>query len=506
MTRVPIPFLLSLALTPRAFAQQVARDEPTSDHYQQSYPVCVVGAGPTGLAAAHELEAKNYSVVIFEREPEVGGKCQSYYTSSDHTTFHAMGPILISNQTYTESLPIVEAAGVPFYLSKSVTSGYSYPPLQLPVGKQTVVNLTKTPAPTDVQKSLLTQELERYNSFWETQYKPSYTPMRYPNGVPQEFTVPMNQWLASNGYQVLPVIMRQGLALAGYDDLNRTATLYGLQFFTPDQLAYFANVGVVNFVDFHAVMVHYASSLKKAQILRKTTVTKVDRSKDLPVVSYVTAGSRKVRTQTCSHLINAFPPLLEALTGPSDLSKPTNNSGIGIDLSDSERAIFSKVGMTVYLSSAVSMPNVPVNTTYSQLPTQDIGQPILSTKSFADSPILTTYSWGPFKPYGRNEVSLKEARKVMLETYNAVDFSAASDVSPSGQSEIRAKAKDEDIREFRQWDYFPRFQPEDLAQGIYEKYNAIQGYNKTYWASGLNSFELVEHAVRAGKEIVGSFF
>ena len=42
-------------------------------------PICIVGAGPTGLTTGHELEAKGYSTVIFEKQPEVGGKCQAYY-------------------------------------------------------------------------------------------------------------------------------------------------------------------------------------------------------------------------------------------------------------------------------------------------------------------------------------------------------------------------------------------------------------------------------------------
>jgi NADPH-dependent glutamate synthase beta subunit-like oxidoreductase len=37
-------------------------------------PVCIVGAGPTSLTVARELEAKGISVVIFEKEPEAGGK------------------------------------------------------------------------------------------------------------------------------------------------------------------------------------------------------------------------------------------------------------------------------------------------------------------------------------------------------------------------------------------------------------------------------------------------
>jgi len=42
-------------------------------------PVCIVGAGPAGLTVANRLEAKGYETIIFEKNPEVGGKCQAYY-------------------------------------------------------------------------------------------------------------------------------------------------------------------------------------------------------------------------------------------------------------------------------------------------------------------------------------------------------------------------------------------------------------------------------------------
>ena len=44
-----------------------------------SNPVCIVGAGPSGLTAAHELESKGYKVVMFEKQAQVGGKCQAVY-------------------------------------------------------------------------------------------------------------------------------------------------------------------------------------------------------------------------------------------------------------------------------------------------------------------------------------------------------------------------------------------------------------------------------------------
>jgi NADPH-dependent glutamate synthase beta subunit-like oxidoreductase len=43
------------------------------------HPVCIIGAGPAGLAAAGRLEEKGIKAVMFDRQDEVGGKCQAWY-------------------------------------------------------------------------------------------------------------------------------------------------------------------------------------------------------------------------------------------------------------------------------------------------------------------------------------------------------------------------------------------------------------------------------------------
>lgn len=42
-------------------------------------PVCIVGAGPAGLAAASRLESLGQTTVIFEKQARVGGKSQAIY-------------------------------------------------------------------------------------------------------------------------------------------------------------------------------------------------------------------------------------------------------------------------------------------------------------------------------------------------------------------------------------------------------------------------------------------
>lgn len=65
---------------------------------------------------------------------------------------------------------------------------------------------------------------------------------------------------------------------------------------------------------------------------------------------------------------------------------------------------------------------------------------------------------------------------------------------------------DRDVLGFQQNDYFPHFDSEQLRQGWYDKFNALQGKQKTFYASGLNGFETVEFALRAGLDIVDSYF
>ena len=65
-------FLLCSALAVSLLGRN-ARAVPNDD------PVCVIGAGPAGLSTAHALESRGHQVIVFEKQPEVGGKCQAYY-------------------------------------------------------------------------------------------------------------------------------------------------------------------------------------------------------------------------------------------------------------------------------------------------------------------------------------------------------------------------------------------------------------------------------------------
>jgi len=214
-----------------------------------------------------------------------------------------------------------------------------------------------------------------------------------------------------------------------------------------------------------------------------------DRSGSLPVIEYSNSGSNVAQVQKCSALILAFPPTLSALNAAN------------LDVSADENTVFGPVGLTSYFSSAVRLitppdflfdaegvaPNVPVDAD---------GEPVAFLQLFQTSNIATAWSWGPY----RGNLTADQAKALLKETLSKVNK------DPRNASTVPQPVTDADVLGFQQNDYFPHFDSQQLAGGWYEKFNALQGQKKTYYASGLNGFETVEFALRAGIDIVDSYF
>ena len=160
-------------------------------------PVCVVGAGPAGLRAARALEDKGQSVVIFEKQQTVGGKCQAYYDGANGETFHPLGALLLENITYTETGKVIAQTNVPYLLTSGLGPKWNY---QWRTGE-----IGPYPTLTEKQQEVLRGEVGRYVSFWNTAYAP-ISAIGYPSPIPTSLSVPVSQWLEENEYHVLPVV------------------------------------------------------------------------------------------------------------------------------------------------------------------------------------------------------------------------------------------------------------------------------------------------------------
>ena len=127
------------------------------------------------------------------------------------------------------------------------------------------------------------------------------------------------------------------------------------------------------------------------------------------------------------------------------------------------------------------------------LPPDAAGEPVAFIRLFDDSAVATTWSWAAL---GSN-VSVDAARDLLVQSLRRLD----KDPAMAGAASV--EVADADVKAFRGEDYFPHFGTEELAGRWHEKFDALQGVNKTYFASGLNGFETVEFAVRAGIDVAG---
>jgi hypothetical protein len=229
------------------------------------------------------------------------------------------------------------------------------------------------------------------------------------------------------------------------------------------------------------------------------------------VLSYNDPIQHRPSTQKCHKLVLAFPPVMHAL-------QATN-----LDLDQREMTIFSPVGITKYWSGAIHV-SVPFGDVFFGFLNQNLleiirkiiagslsgsmafsqlipwlpsatGEPATYLHIFPQSDIVSMWSWGK---YNSNQ-TLGEAKSLLKEVMSKLNK------EPRDSNAKPTPITDTDVRDFREWDYFPHFDEHELSDGFYEKFNALQGYKNTYYASGLNGFELVEFAIRAGQDVVDTY-
>lgn len=171
-----------------------------------------------------------------------------------------------------------------------------------------------------------------------------------------------------------------------------------------------------------------------------------------------------------------------------------------MDVSANEQTVFGPVGLSSYFSSAVRLITPPyffeAESVAPNVPVDADGEPVAFLQLFPTSNVATAWSWGPY----RGNLTADQAKTLLKETLSKVNK------DPTNATAVPQPVTDADILGFQQNDYFPHFDSQQLARGWYKKFNALQGQQNTYYASGLNGFETVEFALRAGIDIVNSYF
>ncbi|KAJ3158112.1 hypothetical protein HDU86_003064 [Geranomyces michiganensis] len=472
-------------------------------------PVCIVGAGPSGLTVAHGLEAKGIPAVLFDKAPAAGGKCTAYY--DEQGLFHPLGALLFANETYVNTLPLIDASGV---LATPFTYSFKNWLYEWHTGH---VEEQKESIKATTDRAIFRAQINKYIDFWNAEFKPTIS-IGYKKPIQERFMDSSAAFLIKNGMPLIAVLFIEGTVPYGYGSILEVPALYMLNYFTPDILLFFAGQRPGYVIDFAAVFVQYAKTLQRTPQHYNAHISKIDRSGAFPTISYTVAGGQPA-IQTCSKLVLAFPPIMSALQAAN------------LDITAAERSVFSTVSIIKYMSGAVRVLTPDqflfagflreftlgkwldkigawINSIFpgAHLPATDIGyipftpkaegQPTAFVRVHNASDVATTWSWGA----RGSSMTLEDGRRLLKEAISKINK------DPRDKNAKPKPVTDADIMAFKEHDYFPHYDSKADLRTKYLEFNRLQGQKNTYFVSGFNGFETVEFAIRAGKDIVQSFF
>ncbi len=437
--------------------------------------ICIVGGGPAGLSAAYYLEQKGYTkVTVLEKNDCLGGKCHTHYYDQEA---YDMGAIEVTPDfkhiiDFKNKFDL-EWYTIPYIRLMDRTNGRDYP------FKVLFDDINPLDALGDVLKYFM--ELHEHR---DSLAKPGF------RNLPDELTVPFATWLDNNRMNSLYNAFLMPITCFGYGYLEKIPAAY-----------------VLKFIDFWNFV---------------TVLYKAGWETLIPEKYHLTPGWPKRFTKGLQHLMECIGSTLNDVRLNINIQQITRGETIQVrvgdakavqggasdiwefdeliiaipqaseklaflELSDDEQALFDKVILNHYYTTACRVGDVSYNGFVETIVDGKIcipedGYPAQFLRSWPDNDMCVFYS------YSTTDMSIEAVQDRLREN-------------------IRNMQRPEPvIRETCKWDYFPHVGCDDLKDGFYEKLEAIQGDHRTYYTGGLLNFELVENAAAYSDFIVNKFY
>lgn len=199
------------------------------------FDVCVVGAGPAGVAATQTLIEKGKRVALLEREAFVGGQTAPKYVDPSSGFRVLMGAIVLAPGDYPITMRYAQMVGLgiqPYWKPNSsyLFAGGDSSPILLPAspnGVTSMPGLLNLPGLGDAFK------------LYASHYRRLTPTLRLLGGLPvilkadPGLSAPMDRWMADIGAAALLPIAAQVMLQTGYQHLSQTTAAACLLYLTP---------------------------------------------------------------------------------------------------------------------------------------------------------------------------------------------------------------------------------------------------------------------------------
>lgn len=410
--------------------------------------VCVIGAGPAGLVAAHELHRRGHRVTVLERADAVAGKCAS--VTVDGRWYDLGGHLCVGEHLYLRRLAAeVGAATEPATPAHVVDAG--------------------TGAVVRTRGLLLdAAAIRAHQRLRDAEFPGIGGPGLVDAG--RSLDPPAARWAADRDFAALHALA-PGYTGSGYGFLGSPTlpALYPLRF------AEFA--GVFSFLGTDTGRhTRWTVAGGFMDLWRRVAARLPDVRTGQRVESVTRAGGRvRVRTRDGEE---EFDDLV--------LAMPLDRTGEFLDRDDEERELFARIRYLDYWTVAAEATGLPREGFY--LLDRHVEDPATAGHCvsfhhrYPDTDVYTFYG------YGRPGQTPGELQRTLAE-----------DVRRMG-------GRLEAVHATRRWDYFPHVESADAAAGFFSRLEGRQGVRNTWYAGSLLAFELVEPTAVHARELVRRHF
>lgn len=421
-------------------------DEPVQ--IQSPRHVCVIGAGVSGLTTAYELQRLGHKVTVLEREGSIAGKCSS--AEIDGYWYDLGGHVYTEDYHATKQL--LDEIGV----ERERTTPYFTYDLQ----HQQVV--------ADDAALYEKQNFLKYHVMKWSEFPGIARPgLVY---VGDALSESVAEWLHKHQLPAMAQSLGIGHTAAGYGYLSDDS------------------IPVIHFVKYSDTA-GFMSLNPEVKNRQQMTV----KGGWLNVWNKVANSLSDLRCNVHIQQIERQEKGVRVITGNEELlfdevvlALPFERSLKFLDASPQEQNLFSKIRYIDYYTTVCTIEGIPRNAFYflkeHNLDPAHVGHIVSFHHRYEETNVYTIYSYGNESITGEDIVRYIE-----------------DDVQRMGGKLVQVHLQ-------RSWKYMPHASIEDLKQGYYQQFEAMQGEHHTYYAGSLLNFELIEGNVAYAKELVRRFF
>jgi hypothetical protein len=415
--------------------------------------IAIIGSGISGISAAYELKKRGHQdVVVFEKEPRIGGKCATIDIEGKN---YEMGAMVVG-KSYKSILEMASETGCTLRpmekveLADTIRGKYYSLLEKLKMYTNEILPLSWTVVP----------EFRKY-PFPETGYQ---------NINREELGQNFESWLAKKKFSRFKDILASFYTTWGYGYFEDTPAIYVRKLLYPERL-----MRVFVQKPFKKTTLYHLNEGYQSLVEKVVDACNIQTQTGSNIQSVKRAdGKIHIRTERGQF---EFDKLIVAC--------PLDKALQFMDATGQEKELLSKARVRdfhTFTCEVEKLPNIEISFSKTDLSIDRGGYPIGWYKRYPDSNVYTFYVDNP------NGYSPQQLFKNMKETVDR----------------FGGKIK----KEFRHdtWEYFPHVSAEEIKNGFYEKMEQLQGQKNTLYVGEILAFPTVEDCSNYSRELVKKHF